>query len=103
MHITILIIYGVTIWLSAMAYALIAAPEAFSAVLAFGPLIVSGSIGVAIGLDLILCAVARKLPKRSQGTRPSDCKTLQTPGVGTVHHGRNAEPPSAEMRDDGRG
>lgn len=58
MHIVLLIIYGMTIWLSAIAYVAITGNGTLWVVLCVGPFIVSGAILVLILLDVIISIIA---------------------------------------------
>lgn len=60
MHITIMTLYGLTVWLSAMAYALITGQVRLLHVALAGPLIISGA---ALTLVLLDCALSWALAK----------------------------------------
>lgn len=58
MHIVILLIYGLTFWLSTAAYALIVGGS-LQAIILGGPVIISGSIAALIVLDQLVRRLVR--------------------------------------------
>lgn len=59
MHVTLTILYGLTIWFSLMAYAVITGLN-LALVVIGGPVVISGAMASIIGLDFLLCRL-RKL------------------------------------------
>lgn len=55
MHITIMILYGLTCWLAAIAYAIITRSVSVTTVALAGPFIISGAVVFLVALDLALC------------------------------------------------
>lgn len=68
MHITLLVLYGLTSWLAVMAYALIAGTVSLATVALAGPFIISGAVVFLVALDLALrsltAAVLRQVRAR---------------------------------------
>ncbi len=58
MHIVLLVIYGVTIWLSALAYAAINDMPVLGWIAAGGPVVISGAILALLLLDMAIWAAA---------------------------------------------
>lgn len=71
MHITIMTLYGLTVWLSAMAYALITGQVRLLHVALAGPLIISGAV---LALALMDCALSWVLSKFKPAREANDAR-----------------------------
>lgn len=69
MHITILVLYGLTIWVSAIAYAAIAGTWRISYVVIAGPIIISTAVTVLAIADLMICAAISRLRIRPKSAK----------------------------------
>jgi hypothetical protein len=63
MHVIVLTLYGLILWLSAMAYAIITTDVSVTAVALAGPFIISSAVVVLVSLDAFIwsvCSVGRR-------------------------------------------
>lgn len=69
--IVIATLYGMVIYLAALLYCLIAAPDLFLMVTLCGPVIISGTVAVLVTLDAIWCAATarRRTARRIEDAR----------------------------------
>lgn len=69
MHITILVLYGLTIWVSAISYAAIAGTWRISYVVIAGPIIISTAVTVLAIADMMICAAISRLRIRTKSAK----------------------------------
>ena len=63
MHVVLTILYGVTVWLSLIAYALITGVS-ITAIVIGGPVVISGSIATILTLDYLFSKLSKIIVRR---------------------------------------